>query len=74
MEMKMKNLVLVAGCLIALAGCADSQRWQSEEYQPNMTGDIWAPRADWKASEARAKKDWQNALEDLNADCTVDCE
>lgn len=68
--------VLIAGLLAAAAttGCADSQRWQSQEYQPNMTGDIWAPRADWKYAEDQAKQDWQNALKKTNTpSCLFPC-
>ena len=76
MEMMMKKVLLIAGLLATAltAGCADSQRWQSQEYQPNMTGDIWAPRPDWKLAEDQAKTDWQDAQKKMaEPSCLFPC-
>lgn len=70
MEPKMRKIVLMASGLATLAllsACHDMQRWQYEEYQPNMVGDIWAPRPDWKVAEDRARVDWEAALKEMGA-------
>lgn len=74
MEMMMKKVLLIAGLIALTAGCADPQRWQSQEYQPNMTGDIWAPRPDWKLAEDQAKADWQDAQQKMaEPSCLFPC-
>ena len=68
MEIKVKRYIMALNCvglLVALSGCHDMQRWQYEEYQPYMVGDIWAPRPDWRRAEEKARTDWQAALHEM---------
>lgn len=68
--LKRTTLILVTGAFLALAGCNNPQSWQEDPYVANRTGDIWAPRDDWRQAEKNAKADWQNSLKDVHAeDC-----
>jgi hypothetical protein len=68
--LKRFTLILVTGALLALTGCNNPAAWQEDPYVPNRTGDTWAPRDDWRQSEADAKADWQNSLKEVHAeDC-----
>ena len=69
--MKTGRILMGVVALVCLAACSNSQRWQSEAYQPYY-GDPMGPRADWSHGEVVAEEDWKRALDDQNVPTKAD--